>query len=430
MTTTAKQNVEELPKGWTRINLGNQEFFELIMGQSPLSETYTTKKTGLPFLQGNADFGVFHPNPKTYCTEPLKVAEKGDVLISVRAPVGEVNIATEKYCIGRGLGAIRSKDKHDSKYLYYYINHYRHDLQRISAGSTFKAITKDDLEKFSVTLPPSEEKQKIISILTTIDDAIQRSRQAATETEHLKAGVMHELMTKGIGHREFREDPDVGMVPKEWDVVRLISVLSEKTKYGYSGMQVQSGSKVRVLTLSAVTNNEISEKNSKECSHDPYLINEYWIKKDDIFIGRSNTRDLVGLTAIYRGTNPFAIFADLLIRVRANKTKITPDFLSYYLVSAYVRKYFAASSKGTSGSMKKIDTSIIEELKVRLPALPEQQQITTILSTLDSKLILQRQRTSHYEHLKQGLMDELLTGKRRALIPNNGKKREVQHVPS
>jgi type I restriction enzyme S subunit len=227
---------------------------------------------------------------------------------------------------------------------------------------------------------------------------------------------MDELMTKGIGHTEFREDPDVGMVPKKWDVVRLISVLSEKTKYGYSGMQVQSGSKVRVLTLSAVTNNEISEKNSKECSHDPALIHEYWVKKDDIFIGRSNTRDLVGLTAIYRGTKPFAIFADLLIRVRADKTKITPDFLSYYLVSDYVRTYFAASSKGTSGSMKKIDTSIIEELKVSLPPLSEQQRITSILSTIDRKLTLQRKRIAHYEKLKQGLMNELLTGKRRVKV--------------
>jgi type I restriction enzyme S subunit len=202
MTVSSTQKTEGVPNGWIQTKLGNQEFFDLIMGQSPSSETYTTKKTGLPFLQGNADFGTIHPNPKIYCTEPMKVAEKDDVLISVRAPVGEMNIATERCCIGRGLGAIRPKDKQDSKYLYYYLNHNRHDLERISAGSTFKAITKEDLEKFTVVLPTSQEKQKIIAILTTVEDAIQRSRQRTAQYEQLKQGLMNELLT---GKRRVKE---------------------------------------------------------------------------------------------------------------------------------------------------------------------------------------------------------------------------------
>jgi type I restriction enzyme S subunit len=317
-----------------------------------------------------------------------------------------------------GFAVLRSKRTIDPRYLLnvLFSNEVIDQCTRMMVGAQYPALNDSQVKKILVPLPPLPEQRRIATILAAVDDAIQRSRQAAAETERLKAGVMQELMTKGIGHTEFRNDPDVGRIPIEWDVVRLISVLSEKTKYGYSGKEVKGGSKVRVLTLSAVTNNDISEKNSKECTHDPAQIKEYWIKKDDIFIGRSNTRELVGLTAIYRGTDPFTIFADLLIRVRSDKTKITPDFLSYYLVSDYVRNYFAASSKGTSGSMKKIDTSIIEELKVRLPTIPEQQQISTILSTLDHKLSFQRQRTAHYDRLKQGLMNELLTGKRRVKV--------------
>jgi len=344
---------------------------------------------------------------------------KNNVLISTRVGVGKVSVNRIDVAINQDLtGLILDKTRITPEFFVWTLlsKEYNQKLKGMSRGTTIKGLIRSELERFVIPLPPILEQRQIAIILSTVDNAIQRSQQAITETERLKAGVMQELMTKGIGHTEFNDDPDVGRVPKKWEVVRLISVLSEKTKYGYSGKEVNTGSKVRVLTLSAVTNNEISIKNTKECSHDPTQISDYWIKKDDIFIGRSNTRNLVGLTAIYKGNDPFAIFADLLIRVRADKSRILPDFLNYYLVSNYVRGYFGATSKGTSGSMKKIDTTIIEELKIRLPSPQEQQKIVKVISTIDRKITLQRKRRSHLEQFKQGLMNELLTGKRRVKV--------------
>lgn len=381
------------------------------MGQSPSSETYTTKKIGLPFLQGNADFGVTHPKPKTYCTEPLKIAEKDDVLISVRAPVGEVNIATERCCIGRGLGSIRSKDKHDSKFLYFYITHYRHDLERISAGSTFKAITKDDLEKFSITLPPSQERQKIISILTTVDDAILRSRQAFAETERLKAGVMHELMTKGIGHTQFREDPDVGSVPKEWSIKQLNEICPVIVDCPHSTPVFQEIG-IPVIRTTNVRNGELKLDPPSHVSENDYKerISRCEPSENDILF----TREAPVGEACLVPTRTRLCLGQRMMLLRPDPEKVDPYFLVNVLYQGAIRKKMITQSGGATA--KHLNVADVKILKIPIPEIVEQKMIATIARRLTQKLTLQRQRTAHYEKLKQGLMNELLTGMRRVAV--------------
>ncbi|MDJ0746498.1 MAG: hypothetical protein QNJ32_24480 [Xenococcaceae cyanobacterium MO_167.B27] len=93
-----------IPSGWLITQLEN--FTDIVLGQSPPSSTYNTEKNGLPFFQGKAEFGNLYPTPQKWCDSPKKTANQGDVLISVRAPVGSTNICIEKSCIGRGLAAI------------------------------------------------------------------------------------------------------------------------------------------------------------------------------------------------------------------------------------------------------------------------------------------------------------------------------------
>ena len=102
-----KTEVGEIPVEWEVASLGDVSYIN--MGQSPPSETCFDYKNGLPFFQGKAEFGVKYPRVVTWCCSPRKIAEKGDILISVRAPVGDINIAPEKCCIGRGLAAIRGR---------------------------------------------------------------------------------------------------------------------------------------------------------------------------------------------------------------------------------------------------------------------------------------------------------------------------------
>ena len=99
--------IGQIPIDWEVASLNDKRYFELIMGQSPPSSSYNTKKDGLPFLQGNAEFGNKYPTIVKYTNNPLKIAKENDILISIRAPVGEINISNKEVCMGRGLGAIR-----------------------------------------------------------------------------------------------------------------------------------------------------------------------------------------------------------------------------------------------------------------------------------------------------------------------------------
>jgi type I restriction enzyme S subunit len=223
--------IGRIPKDWEVEKLGNKEFAEIIMGQSPPSSTYNREGKGLPFLQGKMEFGDIHPSPILYCSQPIKIAEPNDILISVRAPVGDVNIARYRLCIGRGLAAIRFNLNRASYWFYfYYFQKIKNFLENLGKGSTFKAITKEDLENLKVPYPSFFEQQKIAEILSTVDEAIQKTNEIIAKTERLKKGLMQELLTKGIGHKEFK-DTEIGRISKDWEVVKLENVVEIWDKY-------------------------------------------------------------------------------------------------------------------------------------------------------------------------------------------------------
>jgi len=189
--------IGRIPKEWEVVNLG--DIASIIMGQSPPSSTYNKDDIGLPFLQGKMEFGNIHPSPVMYCSEPIKIAEANDVLISVRAPVGDVNLAPYKLCIGRGLAAIRFDEKKaDFLFYFYYLQKIKTFLEALGKGSTFKALVKDDLESLKVPLPPLEEQKKIAEILFTVDKKLEIERKRKEKLERIKKALMDLLLTGKI----------------------------------------------------------------------------------------------------------------------------------------------------------------------------------------------------------------------------------------
>ena len=175
-----------LPDGWRWAQLG--EVCEIIAGQSPPGSTYRETPEGLPFFQGKADFGELHPVARVWCVEPNKIGLPGDILISVRAPVGPTNVADAKCCIGRGLAAIRCGRDVDPDFLLSAIRHLEADLAERGSGSTFNAITRNDLECLLIPLPPLDEQKRIAAILNEQMAAADKARAAAqAELETINA---------------------------------------------------------------------------------------------------------------------------------------------------------------------------------------------------------------------------------------------------
>ena len=186
------------------------EYCTLNMGQSPDSKTYNTQGNGLPFYQGNADFGETHPITRVWCSAPVKTAENGDILISVRAPIGAMNTAVERCCLGRGLAALTPiRDKCSKQFLYYALQSKVDSLIAQGTGSTFKAISKKVLEATYIPAYSSDEQEHISNTIGRVDRAVAARRNQLILLDQLVKSRFVELFGDPVSN------------PKDWNIEPL-----------------------------------------------------------------------------------------------------------------------------------------------------------------------------------------------------------------
>ena len=166
---------------WIQTQLG--EVADITMGQSPKSEYYNFLGEGIPFLQGNRTFGDKYPTFDTYTTNPTKIAIAQDIIMSVRAPVGDLNITPTKICLGRGVCSIRMKNN-NQEFLYYLMKYYVKDLLNRESGTVFGSVNKNDISSLVINIPEYTETQnKIASILSNLDDKIELNNKINNNLE-------------------------------------------------------------------------------------------------------------------------------------------------------------------------------------------------------------------------------------------------------
>ena len=180
--------------GWVETELGHVA--EVVMGQSPPGETYNLDGRGLPFIQGSAEFGARHPTPVRWCSEPRKVAQSGDLLVSVRAPVGDLNFAEGQLAIGRGLAIVRAhKDQAVTAYLALALELAAPAMRRRSGGTMFESISGKELRLQGLILPPLAEQGRIVDLIGAVDATTKATTEAATRASRLRSALLFGLLT-------------------------------------------------------------------------------------------------------------------------------------------------------------------------------------------------------------------------------------------
>ena len=191
----------DIPEGWDVKPLG--ECFDLTMGQSPPGSTYNDDGDGIPFFQGSTDFGFRYPERRRFCTSPKRVAEPDDTLVSVRSPVGDINMAWDRCCIGRGVAALRHKSGACS-FTYYSTWHMRQELQQYEhTGTVFGAINKKQFAALRLVQPSSDAIQSFESYVQPLGEGI---RSAISESRTLAAQRSVLLRTLMSGEVTVRTD--------------------------------------------------------------------------------------------------------------------------------------------------------------------------------------------------------------------------------
>ena len=146
-------------------------------------------------MQGSAEFGEHHPTPEKWCSDPKKIAEPGDLLLSVRAPVGDTNFANQRIAVGRGLSVIRANSKSLNEFIRFVIQLNVTEMIASSGSGMFASITGKNLREFKVLLPPLPEQKRIVDLVSSIDDVIEQDRLAFTEAKNLRSGLLSDLLS-------------------------------------------------------------------------------------------------------------------------------------------------------------------------------------------------------------------------------------------
>ncbi|MEM4973384.1 MAG: restriction endonuclease subunit S [Candidatus Hadarchaeales archaeon] len=328
----------------------------------------------------------------TYC-------ERGDLLLAKITPSlenGKQGLVPDDVPNGFALATTEvfpiSCKGIDKLFLFYILKfpRFRNKIIASMIGTTGRQrASKESVENLLIPLPPLPEQRKIAEILSTVDQAIQKVDEAIARTERLKRGLMQRLLTRGIGHREFK-DTEIGRIPKEWEVVRLGDVISLKN--GERPQLSEDGS-FPVYGANGIMG---YSKN--------YLVDNDFT----IIIGR------VGASGeVHLGSGKIWVSDNAIYSEKYGKDRVHPPWLYHFL------KFKQLSHFATKTTHPIITQSFLNSCRIPLPPLPEQRKIAEILSTVDKKLELERKRKEKLERIKKGLMNELLTGRKRVGVVRN-----------
>ena len=346
------------------------------MGQSPDSATYNEVGRGLPFFQGNADFGRLHPAVRVWCSEPTKIAHTGDILISVRAPIGAMNVADQDCCIGRGLAAIRVNENIcDPQYLWYAIQSKVSDLNVKGTGSTFKAISKSTLTDTEVLLVPLDAQKNIASVLSNVENSILFRKEQLTKLDELIKARFVEM---------FGTYPDN---PFGWNTGKIQDVVSN-VRYGSSRPAVEGG-KYPYLRMNNITYaGELDLTDTKRIDVPDSELDKCTVQRGDVLFNRTNSKELVGKTCVYN-RDDMMVLAGFVIRVRVNE-RILPEFLVAFLNTAFSKLMLLGMCKTAIGQAN-INAKEMQNIGLYIPPIALQEQFVDLKKQTDkSKVEVQK----------------------------------------
>lgn len=348
-----------LPEGWKWKKLG--QIANIISGQSPPGDTYRKTPDGLPFFQGKADFGQRYPVATSWCIEPKKIAQQGDILISVRAPVGPTNVADRECCIGRGLAAIRCNDDTDQDFILFALKMFESNISVKGSGSTFNAINREDLLALETPVPPLPEQKRIAAILTEQLAAVEKAKKAS-EARLEAARVLPAAYLREVFESEESQS---------WQEVTLGEIALEVQNGIYKSAEFY-GEGVPFLRMYNVENTSwhINQNNLAKVIIDANEQSKFELKKGDLLISRVNSHELVGKCAWVTNEEESYVFENMLIRVRLSND-VDSKFVAQQLSTKALKEQIQGKAKRAIGQSS-INSTDIKQIKIRLPSLKTQ----------------------------------------------------------
>jgi type I restriction enzyme S subunit len=397
--------ISGIPEDWETVKL--KEIISLEYGKG-LSER--NRERGLfPVVGSNGVVG-FHN---------LALVKGPGIVVGRKGTIGAVSLIKLDFWPIDTTYYIRILNKEISlKWLFFAL--VKLNLPKLSMSDVVPGLKRELVYNLKLLIPPLPEQKKIAEIISTVDQGIEKVDEAIKKTQRLKNGLMQELLTKGIGHKEFKDTETcgersrtIGKIPKEWEVVSLRDTV-EEIKNGFaSGKRDEDG--ITQIRMNNVTTDGRLIFDSYLKVPIPENLDEWLLRKGDFLFNNTNSYDLVGKSTVFKDAPFYCTFSNHFTRIRFNKRLVLPELILYHFLILWQKGYFKSVAIRHVGQSA-VHTDYLLRLQIPLPPLQEQQRIAEILSTVDGRLDLFRKRKERLERTKKGLMNDLLTGRKRVRL--------------
>ena len=376
---------------WSEKKLDN--VVAVIMGQSPSSSNYHEHQVNhsMILIQGNADIENNKIKPRLWTTQITKETIPNDIILTVRAPVGEVAKNDFNAVLGRGVAALRG-----NKFLYYYLENIKQIgyWNRISTGSTFMSISSDDIKEVRISLPRCKEQKCIYNFFTKLDKLLDLQQQKIDKLELLKKALLQKLFPKHdaqIPELRFKGFED------DWII------------YSFSSLLVKNSSKnknLEIENVESISNKKGFTKQSEQ--FDGYRVasldlSNYYVIKENQF-AYNPSRINVGSIAYKRKGEENCIISPLYVSF-STKNNINDTFLWFWFKTSTFKKQRIQFSEG--GVRDTLPFENLKKMRIKLPRLNEQQKIGNLLSKVDQLIELENQKLQNFQQVKKCLLQNM-----------------------
>ena len=370
----------------------------ITMGQAPSGDSYNFEGEGLPLIAGAGDFGKETPEPKKFTTASGKKSEKGEIILCIRATIGDLNWSDKEYCLGRGVaGLFGHMDKLDQKYLWHWLTNATPFLKSKGKGATFLQVTKEDICSLEISLPPLEEQRRIASILDKADELRQKRQQAFEKLDHLLKATFIDMFGDPLSN------------PKGFDVAKL-SEQVDLIQIGPFGTQLHQEDYIEngipLINPSHIKNGKIIPNHKLTVSKLKYEeLTQYHLRLNDVLLGR---RGEMGRCAVVTKKEVGWLCGTGSLFIRPNVTNMNPFFLELLLSSDSIKKYLENVSQGQT--MANLNKSIVGAIPLILPSIEIQNKFFIISEKIDKMKSEFKNAKNQANNLFESLQNKAFSG--------------------
>ena len=371
---------------------------DISMGQAPNGTSYNTAERGYPLIAGAGDFGDLAPVPTKYTDAPTKLSQPGDIVLCIRATIGDRNWSDKEYCLGRGVAGLRAKNVALSQaYLWHWLDHAGPVLSAKGRGATFLQVSKADIASLQIPLPPLAEQKRIARILDAADALRAKRREALAQLDTLIQSTFLDMFGDPVTN------------PMEWDERTLGELAQDSFRNGLSA-STKGTVDGEVLTLSAITRGRFDFAAQKSVRFDKQPSPSQRLSTDTFLICRGNgNRRLVGTGAYPDRSSNRVCFPDTMIGVAISPDVLAAAYLQNVWRTRRVRRQIERGARTTNGTHK-VNQQLLSSIVFPVPPADLQLRFAAVVESIKEQQTSQRTHLAELDTLFASLQSRAFRG--------------------